>query len=255
VTGLVLLALWPWNYHPTSGHQIVLLMTSGAVFSLAMYVFFKALSQGEVSRVVPFVFGLVPVFDILISLATGRDMLKVNEFAAMFLLIPGALLVSHQNKSGWGKHVGIKALAAFLFSAYYALWQFSSQTGPVLNNLMWNRVGAALVLIISLLIPAFRRKVFAVDEVKQKGGTSLIFLFKQVLGGFNFIFLSYLLVVGKISIVNGLQGFRYIFLLIFSVFLTKKAKYLIEEDVNHEILNQKAFGIILIFIGTVFLFI
>jgi hypothetical protein len=76
-----------------------------------------------------------------------------------------------------------------------------------------------------------------------------------VLGGFNFIFLSYLLVVGKISIVNGLQGFRYIFLLIFSVFLTKKAKYLIEEDVNHEILNQKAFGIILIFIGTVFLFI
>ena len=71
-----------------------------------MYVFFKALSQGEVSRVVPFVFGLVPVFDILISLVTGRNILRINEVAAMFLLIPGALCWFRiKSDAGWGRHV------------------------------------------------------------------------------------------------------------------------------------------------------
>ena len=101
VTGLLLLVIWPWNYQATSLGQILLLMVSGAMFSLAMYVFFRALAQGEVSRVVPFVFGLVPVFDILISVVTGRDSLKIGQVAAMCLLIPGALLVSHQKNSGW----------------------------------------------------------------------------------------------------------------------------------------------------------
>lgn len=255
VTGLVLLVAWPWNYHTVSGHQILLLMLSGAAFSLAIYVFFRALAQGEVSRVVPFVFGLVPVFDILISLITGRNILRINEVAAMFLLIPGALLVSHQKRAGWGRHVGVKVLAAFLMSCYYALWQYAAQIGPVLNNLMWNRLGAALVLLVLLMIPNYRRKVFAVDQIKSKAGTSAIFLFKQILGGLNFVFFSFLLVLGKISIVNGLQGFRYVFLLLFSLFLTKKRRHLIEEESGRHILTQKSFGIILIFIGTVLLFI
>ena len=255
VTGLVLLVAWPWLYYALPLKNIVLCLLSGAAFSLAMYVFFKALAQGEVSRVVPFVFGLVPVFDILISILTRRNVLQVNEVAAMFLLIPGALLVSHQQGSFWLKHAGLKTLSAFLFSGYYALWQFAAQTGPVLNNLMWNRLGAALALIFFLVFAGFRKKVFATDEVKNKKGTSALFLFKQVLGGLNFVFLSFLLVLGKISVINGLQGFRYVFLLGFSLTLSKKRRHLIEEDTKRHTMTQKSFGIALIFLGTVLLFI
>jgi uncharacterized membrane protein len=255
VTGLVLLLIWPWNYFSLPAHLIFLGLLSGAVFSLAIYVFFRALAQGEVSRVVPFVFGLVPVFDILISIATGRDTLRLNEVAAMFLLIPGALLVSHQKSGGWGKHAALKTLAAFLMSCYYALWQYAAQKGPVLNNLMWNRLGAALVLFILLILPGFRTKVFSVDEIKNKAGTSVMFLFKQLLGGLNFVFFSFLLVLGKISVINGLQGFRYIFLLFFSLFLSKKRRHMIAEDDDSRTFTQKSFGIILIFIGTILLFV
>lgn len=255
VTGLVILGLWPWNYYALSARFILLDLLSGAVFSLAIYVFFKALSQGEVSRVVPFVFGLVPVFDILISTATGRNILRLNEVAAMFLLIPGALLISHQKHSGWGKHVALKTLAAFIMSCNFALWQYAAQKGPVLNNLMWNRLGAALVLFILLILPGFRNKIFAVESIKKKAGTSVIFLFKQILGGLNFVFLSFLLVLGKISIINGLQGFRYAFLLFFSLFLSKKRRHMIAEEPGHDIVTQKSFGIVLIFVGTILLFI
>ena len=255
VTGLVLLFIWPFNFAHLPLRSILLDLFSGAVFSLAMYVFFVALAEGEASRVIPFVFGLVPVFDMLISFVTGKNPLLSNEVAAIFLLVPGALIVSHQEGSFWGKHVVLKTLSAFLLSCYYAFWQFSSQTGPFLNNLMWDRVGAASVLIILLIWPAYRKKVFATKEVKHKKSTSVLFLFKQVLGGANFIFLNFLFVLGKIAIINSLQGFRYVFLLLFSWILTKNRKHLISENFNSHIVWQKSFGIALIFLGTVFLFI
>jgi uncharacterized membrane protein len=254
VTGALLVVLWPWNYSVLPAKFIFLDLFSGAFFSLAMYVFYKALARGEVSRVVPFVFGLVPAFDILISLVTGRDTLRLNEVAAVCLLIPGALLVSHQKGDFWLKHVGLKTLSAFLFSAYYALWQYGAQVGPILNNLIWNRLGAALVLVLFLAFSGFRKKVFVVDEIKNKVGTSVLFLFKQVLGGANFIFLSFLYVLGTISIINSLQGFRYVFLLFFSMMLSHKRSHMINEQTDRDIIIQKAFGIALIFIGTAFLF-
>jgi uncharacterized membrane protein len=255
VTGLVLLIAWPFTYFHISAHFIGLDLLSGAVFSLAMFVFFKALSQGEASRVIPYVFGLVPVFDILISYFTGKNVLVIHEVVAVCLLIPGALLISYQKTKNWAAHLGLKTLSAFLFSAYYAVWQTAAQSGPVLNNLMWNRIGAAAVLLLPLLIPAFRKKVFAHREVKHKKSTSVIFLFKQVLGGINFIFLSFLYTIGTISIINSLQGFRYIFLLIVSSFLSKKRQHLINEEVNTKTLWQKSFGVALVFAGVIFLFI
>lgn len=255
VTGALLAVFWPWNFAYIPGKFVLFDIFSGCVFSLAMYVFFKALAQGEVSRVVPFVFGLVPVFDILIGLITGKNLLMPNEIAAVILLIPGALLVSHQKGEFWPKHIGLKILSAFLFSSYYALWQTASQSGPVLNNLIWNRVGAAAVLALLLFLPSFRKKVFAVKKVKHKGSTSFIFLFKQILGGANFIFLSFLYTLGTISVVNALQGFRYVFLLFFSFFLSKKRRHLIEEETGHLAVLQKGFGVALVFLGTIFLFI
>jgi uncharacterized membrane protein len=255
VMGALILVFWPWTFSHIGPRFILLDILSGVAITVAMYVFFVALSQGEVSRVVPFVYGIVPVFDILIGLVFHRNALRINEAAALFLLIPGALLVSHQQGSFWGKHVKLKILAAFLFSAYFALWQYAAQTGTVLNNLMWNRLGAAGILIILLVFPAFRRKVFHTKQVKRKKGTAFIFLFKQALGGFNFIFLAALFTLGKISIINALQGFRYVFLLFISALLSKKRRHLHAEESHSWALTQKSFGIILIFLGTILLFI
>ncbi|MFA5991606.1 MAG: EamA family transporter [Candidatus Doudnabacteria bacterium] len=255
VMGLFFVLLWPWNFYALPFKFVLLNLLSGAFFSFAIYVFFKALSQGEVSRVVPYVFGLIPVFDLALAYLTGRGQLTVNEVAAMFLLVPGALLISHQKGSFWGKHVALKTLSAFLFSSYYLLWQYGAQEGPVINNLIWNRIGAAVILLGLLVFAGYRKKIMAIKNGKQKTSTSAIFLFKQVLGGANFIFLSFLFVLGKISVINALQGFRYVFLLLFTLVLSKTRKHLIAEETAGGIFSQKSFGVIFIFIGTILLFI
>ncbi len=254
VMGLLFALLWPWNFYALPFKFVLLNLFSGAFFSFAMYVFFKVLSQGEVSRVVPYIFGLVPVFDLVLAYITGRGQLTVNEIAAMSLLVPGALLISHQKGSFWGKHVALKTLSAFLFSSYYLLWQYGAQEGPVMNNLIWNRIGAATVLLSLLIFAGYRKKIIAIKNNKRKTSTSAIFLFKQVLGGANFIFLSFLFVLGKISVINALQGFRYVFLLLFTLVLSKTRKHLIAEEIGGSIFSQKSFGVIFIFIGTLLLF-
>ena len=112
VTGLGVIIGWPWVYESLALGSVGLDLAAGALFSLTLYVFFKAVSQGEISRVVPFIFGLAPVFDVLIGLATGRNPLGTSEVAAIFLLVPGALLISYR-KGFWGKHVVLKLFSAF----------------------------------------------------------------------------------------------------------------------------------------------
>lgn len=254
VTGLVVVLAWPWVYESIAIKSIILDLLSGVLFSFAIYVFFKAISQGEVSRVVPFIFGLAPIFDILISLITGRNPLSLNEVAAISLLIPGALLISY-NRGFWGKHVATKIFAAFLWSAYFAFWQYTAQEGNTLNHFMWNRIGAGGILIALLLVPVFRKAALKHQHIKNKPGTAGLFLFKQAIGGANLIFLSWLLVAGKISVINSLQGFRYAFLFIGVLFLSKHTRHILEEDINRQIVLQKLGALALIFLGTMFLFI
>lgn len=254
VTGVLVIVVWPFTYFALPLRLILLNLISGAFFSLTLYVFFKALSQGEVSRVVPFVFGLVPVFDLLIASLTGRNVLHLNEVAAIILLIPGAFLISYR-RGFLGRHLGLKVLSAFLFSSYYALWQYGAQVGPVLNNFIWNRIGAAAILLLVLLIPVARKNIFLHQQVTKKKNTAVLFLLKQALGGASFIFLSWLMVVGKISVINALLGFRYVFLFFIALFLSSKFRRVLEEDISRQTLWQKVGAIGLIFAGTFLLFI
>ncbi len=253
VTGLGILVAWPWVFERISLGSIVLDLLSGVLFSLALYVFLKALSEGEVSRVIPFVFGLVPVFDLLIAKVIGQNPLLAKEISAMFLLVPGALIISYRPHF-WGKHALLKVFSAFLWSANFALWQFVAEHGNTFNHFMYNRLGAALVLVVLLVIPAYKQAVFKRDPESKKKGTVWLFLFKQALGGANMIFFSWLIVAGKIPLINSLQGFRYVFLFIGALFLSKRMKHLLEEGVSHKVLIQKICGLILIVLGTLILF-
>lgn len=255
VTGAALLLVWPLVYESLPARSIVLNLLSGAYFSLAMYVFFKVLSFGEVSRVVPFIFGLVPAFDVLLSAIFKIDPLLPKEIAALALLVPGAMLIAYHPSRQLHRHIWLKVLAAFLFSSYNLLWQYGAQIGGSLNNLMWNRLGAAGVLLILLAIPLYRKKVFSVQHIAKKKHTSGLFMFKQLLGGFSFAALSHFLTVGSVAIVDALAGFRYVFLFLGAVVLSHRHIHVLDEEMDKKVIKLKLASLAVIFLGTVMLFV
>ena len=254
VTGAALLLAWPLVYESLPARSIVLNLLSGAYFSLAMYVFFKVLSFGEVSRVIPFIFGLVPAFDVLLSAIFRINPLLPKEIAALALLVPGALLIAYRPSRQLHRYVWLKILAAFLFSSYNLLWHYGAQVGGSLNNLMWNRLGAAGVLLILLAIPLYRKKVFTFQNVPKKKHTSGLFMFKQLLGGFNFVALSHLLTVGSVAIVDALSGFRYAFLFLGVVVLSHEHIHVLGEEMDKKVIKLKLAALAIIFLGTIILF-
>lgn len=254
--GLLYLVLWPWVYEPLPWRIIVVNLSSGFIYAATLFVFFRALSEGEVSRVIPFVFGLVPVFDVLFVWLTGRNALSLVEISALCLLLPGAMLISYRKENFRFSHIGTKILAAFLFSLDYLVWQYGNQSGSMLNHLMWDRLAAGGSLILLVIFwPDFRRKVMVHDRVHKKNQTTWLFMLKQAVGGLNFIFFSWLLVVGKIPLVNGLQGFRYLFLFLASLFLSRKYRHILDEDVSSHTIGLKLAALVLIFLGTLILFV
>jgi uncharacterized membrane protein len=261
VTGTVILAMWPFVYERLNASVITLSLFSGAFLSLTFYCFYLSLQEGEISRVVPFVFGLVPLFDVVISWASGVNPLTVSEFSALCVLVPGAFLLAHHKGRWLPRHVLFKVVTALFFSIYYALWQYAGNMAEAFGGdkaltgaLMWNRVGAAGLLIVLLAFPYVRKKVFSTKAILNKKSTSFLFIFKQLIGGANFIFFSWLLTKGKNPVINGLQGFRYAFLILIALFLTRKFKHVLAEETDKRTLFEKAAGIVLIFIGTLILF-
>jgi drug/metabolite transporter (DMT)-like permease len=254
VTGAGLLVAWPFVFENLPVKFIGLNLLSGAYFCLVTYVFVKALSYGEASRVVPFVFALVPVFDVLLSVVFGHNVLTAQELSAMSLLVPGALLLSYWPGKHTYSHLALKIFSAFLFSSYNYFWQYGAQVGSSLNNLMWNRLGAALAFVLLLVFPLVRQKVFSVRQVKQKKNTLGLFVFKQGLGGLNFVVLSHFLTVGKVSIVDSLSAFRYGFLFVFAFILSKFHSHILNEEIGRKIVLQKTAALALIFFGTLILF-
>ena len=254
--GLLYLVIWPWVYEPLPWAAISINLASGLIYAVTLFVFFRALSQGEVSRVIPFVFGLVPVFDVVFVWLTGRNALSLTEASALCLLLPGALLISYRKENFSLGHVGTKVLAAFLFSLDYLVWQSGSQSGSMLNHLMWDRLAAGgSLILLAIFWPGFRRKIMSHDRVHKKNQTTWLFLLKQAIGGSNFVFFSWLLVVGEIPLVNGLQGFRYLFLFLASLFLSRKYRHILDEDVSRRTVGLKLAALALIFLGTLILFV
>jgi hypothetical protein len=104
-------------------------------------------------------------------------------------------------------------------------------------------------------VPQARKKVFLFKEIENKKQTSALFLLKQILGGLNFVYLSFLLILFKIPIVNALMGFRYLFLILAALVLSHYGKNILDENLNRRVFWQKMFAIVLIFAGTAILFI
>ncbi len=253
ITGALMLLAWPFVYQTLPQKFIWLNLLSGAFYGLVIYVYFKVLAFGEVSRVVPVVFGLVPVFDIIISFFVGHKLLP-NEIAAMCLLVPGALLMAYYPGKNFFHHFGLKVLAALLISSYNWFWQYGAQVGGSLNNLMWNRLGAALAMLALLIIPLARANIFKVTHIARKEHTGILFFLKQAIGGLNFVFLSYFLAKGKVPLVDGLSGFRYAILFVIALFLSRQYKHILDEENNKHTIRQKLLAMGMIFAGTIILF-
>ncbi|MCK4781602.1 DMT family transporter [Candidatus Parcubacteria bacterium] len=259
IFGIFTLALIPFGFLSVPGfEQIVLALFAGAVSIFALFVFYSALQRFEVSRVVPAIGGILPLFTLVLVFifSRGKEALGFFEILAFIFLISGTVLITlKKEKSITLKSIQLSVLAAFLFSLTFVLSKFVYISQPFWSGFIWMRIGGLLAGVCFLFTKQVRIELFT-KKTSFKQKTAKIFLGNQVLGGSAFILQNWaiaLVPLGFLAFVNALEGIKYVFLLIFIIFLSSMFPQVLKEEISRKIIFQKLLAILLIIIGLILL--
>jgi len=223
ILGILTLGLIPFvNFLIPEAWQIFLSLTAGALFIYALFWFFKALSLFEVSRVVPAIGGLTPLFVFGLTSLFGERIFGLEEGIAFILLITGSIFITFEKeKSITLKSLQISAMAAFLFSLAFVLAKFVYLAQPFWSGFILMRIGGFLIALFFLLFKEVKEELFE-KRVSLKKKTAAIFFLNQGFGAGSVILQNWAIALvpfGFLAFINALEGTKYLFVLIFTILL------------------------------------
>lgn len=239
---LLVLFLIPFTHIPTLT-VLILASTSTILWSFGAFFMFKALKAGQVSRVIPIIGTLTPVF--LLIHASFFGTITLNQTWAVGFLILGLVFLTLLNWQGklHLKELLYEFLAALFFAVSYLLLREAFLNMDFLTVFAWSKV-ILLPILAVFLFPSLRKKV-----ATSSGSLGALFVGGQLAGGASQLLITFSISLATPALVNSLQGVQYVFLLVFSLLLAKKIPKIFGEKSSRIILFSKILGILVIALG------
>lgn len=242
--------LIPFTKIPTS--QVLLFASlSTIIWTAGAYTMFKALQIGQVQRVAPVIGTLLPLFIIIFN--KSNDPILVNERWAIFLLLLGLILLNLNFLKGQItlKEILFEVFSSVFFALSYLFLKEAFLKQDFLTVFAWSKPILILPGAFIFLKSSLRERVL---QLKRKGASLpkkslILFGFGQTCGGLSELLLIFSISLANPAIVNSLQGTKYIFLLIFAVFLGRKFPDVFYEKSTKLFNFLKLIGIIFIVAG------
>lgn len=256
LSSVVLIAL-PWTTAPPV-EALVPIFGFGALFVLAIWLFFEALSHAEASRVVPVIGSLVPVFTLSITSILIGERLSVNGYFgfALLVLATGVLSYGKRGERLAAKTALVCILSAFLFASSSALGKISFQQTVFLDVFVWSRFAAIFVSgLIAFYAPGVKAELVKLSrpkthsKVEQETNALAYMLFGQFCGAIGFVLLQFAISQGSASIVNALQAIQYVILILVAWFGGTYLRQVLREHVSMRIVIVKSIAICFVAVG------
>jgi len=247
----VILLLLPLTHVPNL-FVFILASISTIIWTSGLYFMYKALQVGLVSRVIPIIGVLIPIF-LLVDAFITRS-ISQTELIAIFILIFGLIFLTIFEWKGHLKRNELlfEVFSAFLFAISYIILRQAFLMDNFLTVLVWSRLILMPLAFVLLLIPVSRKIILAKDEgfnFSLKSKTGLLFMFGQAAGGSSELLITFSVSLATPALVNSLQGSQYLFLFIAGLFLGKKFPEIFKETHTHLKTVFKVLGIICIAVG------
>jgi drug/metabolite transporter (DMT)-like permease len=230
---------------------IAIASASTVLWTAGAYYMFKALKIGQVSRVIPVIGTLTPLF--LLSNSIFQQTISTNEVWAIFILVFGIIFLTISDWRGKIKKEEIlfTLLSSFLFAIAYILLREAYSYGDFLSIFVWSR---PILIPLGLILLSIKKTR---DIILNRHGEKLtlnnqgriLFLIGQISGGLSGILVTFAISLADPAIVNSLQGSQYMFLFILSAVLSKRFPDVFKEHYTKLILVLKIIGIFFISFG------
>jgi drug/metabolite transporter (DMT)-like permease len=267
--GLLLLAGAPWFLNWPGYSWFIFNILTGCIFAVALWSIYEALRRGDASQTVVVVGGLTPIFSIIFSILFFKEHYSPMEWIGIITLLVGifiiALLPKHRHilsrvmaKLKITQNIQTSSLifaliSAFAYSVYFVATKYAYSTQSFASVFIWNRVGAALFVLMFLVRRQDRKQVLKVFKKSDHNKHKWLVVASQVLGSAGFVLQSYAVFLGSVALVNALQGAQYALLLIISSVLAVLSPKLLKETFSWRIFLQKLVAVIIIGFGLYFI--
>jgi len=233
---------------------IILGLAAGLIKILGNLFLMKSVIQGEVSRAVPAIGGLMPIFSFLLFFLyfPKNETLDLYQFLAFILLVSGSVLISLKKAAGRFfslKNLKYPIIASVIFAISFFLIKILFLRVNFLTGFFLVLLGGGLGALGFFILPDFRKNLF-IQKINKK--ISGIFLLAQVIGGLGAVFQQYAFFLARpsqVPLINALEGVIYFFLFIFVFILSFWKPELLKEEMRGTTLFQKIIAIFLIGIG------
>lgn len=240
----------PFTQMPSN--QVLVLASASTIFwTLGAYSLFWALKIGQVQRVVPVIGALIPLFLLMVTAPAGG--ITWQQMWAVLMLTLGLIFLTlHQIRGKFIlKEIILEIFSALFFALAYLLLREAFIRQDFLTVLIWSRPILLPLGLIILLIPTLRRKIMSITKpgTAHLKGLALLFAFGQAAAGASELMLLFAISLANPTLVNSLQGTKYVFLLIFALILGKKYPDIFRKQRWGWELLTTLFGIILIGTG------
>lgn len=257
ILGIVTLFLVPFiHFYLPQPLMALFSFISGSAFIIGTFWFFKAIKLFELSRIVPAVGSILPIFTFLLFFifSGGKEDISLLELLSFIFLIGGSFLITFQKKNNISfKSFKISIIAAFFFAIFFVFAKYVYISNPFLVGLVWIRIFGVLSALCFLLSSKFRTEIFK-EKITIKKRTALVFLSGQTVGVIGNVLQNWavaLVPIFYVAFINALQGIQYVFLIIISLLLSLKFPQIFKEEISKGVFIQKMIAILLIGVGLI----
>ena len=227
--------------------MLMIALASGLVYSVALGLYYYAMSGEEVSRFIP-ILSIDPLIIAVAAFFLFRERLALLSYLGIILIIAGAILIAHKqygNKAKARKFFIIAFGAMILFSLRNILFKYMTESAEFWPTMFWFAVGGLIVPVVLLILhhPHIRQKA-------EKGIAHLLLV--ALFSAVGLIFFLKAISLGSVSLSSALVAGKPMLVFLVATFLSFFYPKIIVEAHSKKVLIKKAIAIGLIVLGGVF---
>jgi len=228
-------------------------LTAGVIYIIPVYLYMKALSMEEVSRVVP-VMNTTPVFVTVLGAIFISEVFTFSTYLGIFIAVAGAVLVSSQN---FGKEFfDLKANKAFwtilagtfLFAVYSVFAKWILNFTDFWNMFFWSRMGGLFPVALLLLRTSTREKISSTLGSLKESRIELLGV-SELFNNLGVLSQTVAFSLGPVALAQTITSVQPLIVLVAVLGLHHLRGYSLDEELSRQTVIMKGIAGILVVVG------
>jgi uncharacterized membrane protein len=240
------------NVQPPTIQVVAMSFLAAYTFFIALVSMYDALKRADASSTMPIIGSVSALSSFGLSHVFLDTSLTENYIVGVILLSVGTLLVAQTLPK-------ISVVLQVFHSGLFFALHYITMKGLFLetsfdDGFFWSRLAFVLFTLSLLLVPAYLQKVTQQTKETSKRTGFIVIVAKGLAGVAAFMLLK-ATDMGEVSVVQALDGLRYVFILILSIlFAHWLPDSAIDKDMRPKVFWRKMLYIVVILTGFIVLF-